>query len=69
MKFLYRQLAEELFKGQNAGDKISISTISKDFAAGSEVQEASELQLTSPQVNTNPLIKMSLNQICYFLCR
>jgi len=53
-----------LIKGDNAGDENPSAETTKDFTAGSEIQEASEHQLTSPQVNTNLLI-----QICYFLCR
>ncbi|KEH34350.1 NB-ARC domain disease resistance protein [Medicago truncatula] len=48
-KFLYRQLPEEIFKGQNACDENPGAENSKDFAAGSEVQKALEHQLTSPQ--------------------
>ncbi|XP_024635607.2 uncharacterized protein [Medicago truncatula] len=40
---------EELFRGHNAGDENPSAETTKDFAAGSEDQEASEHKLTCPQ--------------------
>jgi len=59
MTILFRQLQEELFKGNNASDENPRAETTKDFAVRSEVLEASEHKLTSPQVNTNLLIQIS----------